>query len=91
MKRIRNSDDSKSPIKLTESPLDFVIYLLLKLKKGGDMMMAMFFAQRVILGKTTFDKVPKALKKGVAEVLIDSGLPEFVPSEFGGTADFPAA
>ena len=91
MKRIRNSDDSKSPIKLTEFPLDFVIYLLLKLKKGGDMMMAMFFAQRVILGKTTFDKVPKALKKGVAEVLIDSGLPELVPSEFGGTADLPAA
>lgn len=91
MKRICNSDDSKSPIKLTESPLDFVIYLLLKLKKGGDMMMAMFFAQRVILGKTTFDKVPKALKKGVAEVLIDSGLPELVPSEFGGTADLPAA
>lgn len=55
------------------------------------MMMAMFFAQRVILGKTTFDKVPKALKKGVAEVLIDSGLPELVPSEFGGTADLPAA
>lgn len=91
MKRIRNSDDNKSPIKLTESTLDFVIYLLLKLKKGGDMMMAMFFAQRVILGKTTFDKVPKALKKGVAEVLIDSGLPELVPSEFGGTADLPAA
>lgn len=91
MKRIRNSDDNKSHIKLTESPLDFVIYLLLKLKKGGDMMMAMFFAQRVILGKTTFDKVPKALKKGVAEVLIDSGLPELVPSEFGGTADLPAA
>ena len=91
MKRTRNSDDDKSPIKLTESPLDFVIYLLLKLKKGGDMMMAMFFAQRVILGKTTSDKVPKALKKGVAEVLIDSGLPELVPSEFGGTADLPAA
>lgn len=54
-------------------------------------MMAMFFAQRVILGKTAFDKVPKALKKGVAEVLIDSGLPELVPSEFGGTADLPAA
>lgn len=54
-------------------------------------MMAMFFAQRVILGKTTFDQVPKALKKGVAEVLIDSGLPELVPSEYGGSADLPAA
>ena len=50
-------------------------------------MMAMFFAQRVILGKTEFDAVPKALKKQVAEILIDSGLPELVPSEFGGTKD----
>lgn len=50
-------------------------------------MMAMFFAQRVILGKTEFDAVPKALKKQVAEILIDSGLPEFVPAEFGGTAE----
>lgn len=48
-------------------------------------MMAMFFAQRVILGKTAFDDVPKALKKQVAEVLIDSGLPELVPVEYGGT------
>lgn len=55
--------------------------------KGGVSMMAMFFAQRVILGKTEFDAVPKALKKGVAEVLIDSGLPELVPAEYGGTAE----
>ena len=53
-------------------------------------MMAMFFAQRVILGKTEFDAVPKALKKQVAEILIDSGLPEMVPAEFGGTADVEA-
>ena len=52
----------------------------------GILMMAMFFAQRVILGKTTFENVPKALKAGVAEVLIDSGLPELVPTEYGGTA-----
>lgn len=50
-------------------------------------MMAMFFAQRVILGKTEFDAVPKALKKQVAEILIDSGLPEMVPTEFGGTKE----
>ena len=53
-------------------------------------MMAMFFAQRVILGKTEFDAVPKALKKQVAEILIDSGLPEMVPAEFGGTKDVEA-
>ena len=50
-------------------------------------MMAMFFAQRVILGKTEFDAVPKTLKKQVAEILIDSGLPGLVPAEFGGTKD----
>lgn len=50
-------------------------------------MMAMFFAQRVILGKTEFDAVPKALQKQVAEILIDSGLPEMVPAEFGGTKE----
>ena len=54
--------------------------------------MAMFFAQRVILGKTEFDAVPKALKKQVAEILIDEcGMPELVPSEFGGTKDVEAA
>ena len=50
-------------------------------------MMAMFFAQRVILGKTKFDEMPKALKAKVAEILIDSGLPEMVPAEFGGTKE----
>lgn len=65
-----------------------IVSLVIKfLMKGEFVMMAMFFAQRVILGKTAFDQVPKALKKGVAEVLIDSGLPELVPSEYGGTAD----
>ena len=54
-------------------------------------MMAMFFSQRVILGKTEFDAVPKALKKQVAEILIDSGLPEMVPAEFGGTKDAKTA
>lgn len=48
-------------------------------------MMAMFFAQRVILGKTEFNSVPNTLKAAVAEVLLDSGLPELVPTEYGGT------
>ena len=37
-------------------------------------MMAMFFAQRVILNKTAFKDVPTALKEGVREILADSGL-----------------
>lgn len=45
-------------------------------------MMAMFFAQRVILGKTNFEDVPRALKTQVAEILVDSGLPELVPDEY---------
>lgn len=64
-----------------------IVSLVIKFMKGELVMMAMFFAQRVILGKTAFDDVPKALKKQVAEVLIDSGLPELVPGEYGGTAD----
>lgn len=47
-------------------------------------MMAMLFAQRVILGKTEFKDVPKMLKAQVAEILIDSGLPELVPEEYKG-------
>ena len=56
-------------------------------------MMAMFFAQRVILFKSAFKDlsngatniVPSALETQVAEVLIDSGLSEMVPTRLGGT------
>ena len=51
-------------------------------------MMAMLFAQRVILGKCEFEQVPAKLKKQVAGILIDEcGMPELVPAEFGGTKD----
>lgn len=54
-------------------------------------MMAMLFAQRVILEKCTFEQVPNKLKKQVAEILVDEcGMPELVPAEFGGTADVEA-
>ena len=50
-------------------------------------MMSLLFAQRVILGKTEFDKVPNKLKPQVADILINEcGLPELVPEEYGGTA-----
>ena len=58
------------------------------LQKGNEEMMAMLFAQRVILGKTEFDAVPAKLKAQVADILINEcGLPELVPAEYGGTAD----
>lgn len=48
-------------------------------------MMAMLFAQRVILGKTEFAAVPAKLKQQVADILIEEcGLPELVPAGFGG-------
>ena len=55
-------------------------YLLLTILmgEGGELMMAMFFAQRVILGKTEYADVPAKLKEQVKELLIDSGLPELV-------------
>lgn len=62
-------------------------FLILTEKGGGDMM-NLFFAQRVILGTTPFEKVPAKLKEGVADILINEcGLPELVPAEFGGTAE----
>ena len=62
------------------------IYILLS--EGELEMMALLFSQRVILGKCEFEQVPKKLQKQVAEILIDEcGVPELVPSEFGGTAD----
>ena len=66
------------------------IYILLS--EGELEMMAMLFAQRVILGKCEFEQVPKKLQKQVAEILIDEcGMPEMVPAEFGGTKDVAAA
>ena len=44
-------------------------------------MMAMLFAQRVILGKCDFEKVPAKLQKQVAEILVEEcGMPELVPA-----------
>lgn len=61
------------------------IYFLLN---GGTEMMALLFAQRVILGKTEFAAVPAKLKAQVADILVNEcGLPELVPTEFGGTAE----
>mgnify|MGYP005772602981 CR=1 FL=1 len=73
--------------------IKLAIWLLTKinLNESDEIMMALLFAQRVILGKNTFEEVPAKLKAQVASVLIDEcGLPELVPSEFGGTADVNA-
>lgn len=46
--------------------------------KGGEDMMAMLWAQQIMLGKKTFAQVPKLLKEKVKEILIDSGMEELV-------------
>lgn len=57
-------------------------------------MMAIFFAQRVVLGKASFEAeygdpkfIPEALREQVAENLIDSGLSYMVPKSLGGTKE----
>jgi hypothetical protein len=46
--------------------------------KGGETMMAMLWAQQIMLGKKTYAQVPRLLKAKVKEVLIDSGCEELV-------------
>jgi hypothetical protein len=58
----------------------FFIYKIIKLL-GDDVMMAIFFAQRVILGKTAFEDVPETLKPGTYEYLKDSGV-EFLAGDY---------
>jgi len=44
-------------------------------------MMAMLWAQQIMLGKKTFKQVPRLLKEQVKEILIDSGMEELVTEE----------
>lgn len=46
--------------------------------KGGEAMMAMLWAQQIMLGKKTYAQVPRMLKEQVKELLIDSGCEELV-------------
>lgn len=54
-----------------------VIFRIMLGKEGG-VMMAMLWAQKIILGKKTYDQVPRLLKEQVREILIESGLEELV-------------
>ena len=44
--------------------------------KDGIAMMAMLWAQQIMLGKKTYDQVPRLLKDKVKEILEDSGMGE---------------
>ena len=54
----------------------FVIWILYG--KEGEIMMAMLWAQQIMLGKKTFAQVPARLKEQVRELLIDSGCEDLI-------------
>ena len=54
----------------------FIFNLLFN--EGGEDMMAMLWAQQIMLGKKTFNQVPRLLKESVKEILIDSGCEDLV-------------
>lgn len=56
------------------------IIILLMGKEGTDMM-AMLWAQQIMLGKKTYSQVPRLLKSKVAELLEDSGMGELVTED----------
>lgn len=55
--------------------LRIILYILLQ-NDGGKEMMAMLWAQQIMLGKKTFEQVPRLLKDKVKEILEDSGMGE---------------
>lgn len=52
--------------------------LTLIFSRKDDDMMAMIWAQQIMLGKKTFQQVPRLLKDKVREILMDSGMDELV-------------
>ena len=54
------------------------VLMMMIFGKEGEYMMAMLWAQQIMLGKKTFAQVPKLLKEKVREILIDSGMEELI-------------
>ena len=54
------------------------IFGLLVMSGKEEDMMAMIWAQQIMLGKKTYAQVPRLLKEKVKEVLIDSGCEDLV-------------
>ena len=51
-------------------------FIILLQNDGGKEMMAMLWAQQIMLGKKTYAEVPRLLKAKVKEILEDSGMGE---------------
>lgn len=54
------------------------IFGLLVMSRKEEDMMAMIWAQQIMLGKKTYAQVPRLLKDKVKEILIDSGCEDLV-------------
>ena len=63
--------------------VDILAHFLCKVLFGkeGAFMMAMLWAQQIMLGKKTFAEVPAKLKSKVQELLIDSGCEDLVTED----------
>lgn len=55
-----------------------ILFKLLFGFEGGEVMMAMLWAQQIMLEKHTFAQVPKLLKNKVREILVNSGMEELI-------------
>ena len=56
-------------------------FIVLLQNDGGKEMMAMLWAQQIMLGKKTYAEVPRLLKAKVKEILEDSGMGELAKEE----------
>ena len=54
-----------------------LLYIIL-FGKGGEIMMAMLWAQEIMCGNKTFDQVPRLLKERVTVILINAGMEELI-------------
>lgn len=57
--------------------------IILFLNRKDDFMMAMLWAQQIMLSKKEYAQVPRLLKEQVREILIDSGMEELVTEQTG--------
>ena len=56
-------------------------FILFVQNDGGKEMIAMLWAQQIMLGKKTYAEVPRLLKAKVKEILEDSGMGELAKEE----------
>lgn len=69
----------KLNIKKFMADMEIFLYQLFYCKfKEDELMMAMLWANQIMLGKKAFCDVPRLLKNGVRELLIDAGMEELV-------------